>query len=417
MTNFVGSNSRPRSIDPAADIRDAIANASNMPELINKIWFHRTASAVIDAGRCVGCGGCIAACPSRSISVGDDGHPTLTRMCTGCSACWDYCPLGGLRVERLTGQTSVPTQVDKISIGTVRAAFSATALERATKAQDGGVVTALLATLIDAGELDGVILSRRIDAFHSEAFLATTAEAVLSAAGSVYHQSHPLAILNEALPPEVTRIAFVGTPCQISVLRMLQRFPWRNRKSAASTVVLTVALLCTRSFDPDALENAVAESGVETSEIGKIDIRDGQLRVHSGSGEELLRRSVREFQEATLNGCAECADFTGISADLTVGNLGSESGRSTVLIRTGAGQRAWENASVAFQKEPLSDLDPLIRTARRERRLAEGSVARGFDPEGSLWVSYGEHLEAYLGTERAPTMPPAYRSQHYDVTC
>ena len=87
--------------DPAADIRDEIAAENGIPELLEKIWFQKTASAVIDAGRCVGCGSCIAACPSRSIGVGEDGRPTLIKMCTGCSACWGFCPLAGLRVERL----------------------------------------------------------------------------------------------------------------------------------------------------------------------------------------------------------------------------------------------------------------------------------------------------------------------------
>ena len=388
-----------------------------MPELSDKIWFHRTAGAVIDAQRCVGCGGCIAACPSRSISVGEDGHPTLTRMCTGCSACWDYCPLAGLRVERLTGQTPHPAPGVDISIGAVLAAHSGVALRPAPTAQDGGVITALLAALIDAKEVDGAILSRRIDAFHGETILATSAEAVRQAAGSVYNQSHPLALLNESLPPGVTRIAFVGTPCQISVLRMLQRFPWKNRESIANAVVLTISLLCTRSFDPVALQETVAKAGVSTSEVERIDIRDGQLRAYGDSGTELLAKPVREFHEATLQGCAECADFTGISADLAVGNLGSTPGRSTVLVRTEAGRRALADGAAALELEPLANLDSIMRTAQRERRLAERSIARDFEPEAPLWVSYSEHVNAYLGTTRTPVAPPVHRSQHYDVTC
>ena len=72
--------------------------------MLDKIWFHKTASAVIDADRCVGCGACIAACPSKSIGIGSDGLPTLVRMCTGCSACWDYCPMAGFRPEKLNHQ-------------------------------------------------------------------------------------------------------------------------------------------------------------------------------------------------------------------------------------------------------------------------------------------------------------------------
>jgi ferredoxin len=66
--------------DPARDVRDDIMDVGGVPEMLDKIWFHKTASAVIDADRCVGCGACIAACPSKSIGIGSDGLPTLVRM-------------------------------------------------------------------------------------------------------------------------------------------------------------------------------------------------------------------------------------------------------------------------------------------------------------------------------------------------
>ena len=66
-----------------------------------KVWFWELERAVIDAGRCVQCGVCIAACPSDSLGIGADDLPKLVKMCTGCSLCWDFCPRGGLRYEAL----------------------------------------------------------------------------------------------------------------------------------------------------------------------------------------------------------------------------------------------------------------------------------------------------------------------------
>src|SRR3954471_3123171 len=79
-------------------IRDEMNDIDEAP---GKVWFWDLERAVIDAGRCVQCGVCIAACPSDSLGIGADDMPKLVKMCTGCSLCWDFCPRGGLRYEAL----------------------------------------------------------------------------------------------------------------------------------------------------------------------------------------------------------------------------------------------------------------------------------------------------------------------------
>ena len=74
---------------------------NDIEEAPGKVWFWELERAVIDAGRCIECGACIAACPSDSLGIGADDLPKLVKMCTGCSLCWDFCPRGGLRYEAL----------------------------------------------------------------------------------------------------------------------------------------------------------------------------------------------------------------------------------------------------------------------------------------------------------------------------
>ncbi len=398
--------------DPAADKRDEVAAASLVPEPDDKIWFHKTASAVIDAGRCVGCGGCIAACPSRSISVGSDGMPTLTKMCTGCSACWDYCPLAGLRVERL--QTLEGTGTDPE--GPVFAAYSAR-VPAPHHGQDGGVVTALLQELLVTGEIDAAIVSRREDAFRAKTVLATTSEEIERAAGSVYHQSEPLELLNRPMPAGIRRLAYVGTPCQISVLRALQRYPWPLRDDAAPDVVLAIALFCTRSFDPFKLMKLLMERGEDIGRIERLDIRGGTLSARNADGGRKELGPIKEFRDAALTGCDECADFTGNLADLSVGNVGSDPGSSTVLVRTEAGLKAWDIVEDHLISEPIDDLAPVWKMRDRNRKAAVNALERDYDPGGALWIGYEGHLEDYADTDRAPKPAPPFRSHHFDVSC
>ena len=96
-------------------------------------------------------------------------------------------------------------------------------------------MTTLLATLMERGVIDAVIQTQKLDAFIGTPVLATTIEQVLTGAGSVYHQSETLSILNERCPEGVERIALVGTPCQISGLRAIRssrgrtETHWRRR--------------------------------------------------------------------------------------------------------------------------------------------------------------------------------------------
>ena len=150
-------------------IRDEMNGIEEAP---GKLWFWELEAAVIDADRCVQCGACIAACPSDSIGIGADGLPKLVKMCTGCSLCWDFCPRGGMRHEatwslpvagsdgaewKITGAAGAAGQ----GLGRVEETYTARVRPRVPGAQDGGVVSALLIALLEAGDLDGALLARR----------------------------------------------------------------------------------------------------------------------------------------------------------------------------------------------------------------------------------------------------------------
>src|SRR3712207_299880 len=150
---------------------------NDIEEAPGKVWFWDLEKAVIDADRCVQCGVCVAACPTDSIGIGDDDLPKLVKMCTGCSLCWDFCPRGGLRHEatwklgsaRRDGRALQGAEPDfKIvgnserrsveGIGHVYESYTARLNPAIEGAQDGGVVSAMLIALLEAGEIDGALV-------------------------------------------------------------------------------------------------------------------------------------------------------------------------------------------------------------------------------------------------------------------
>ena len=413
-------------------LREEINGITEPP---GKTWFWELEAGVIAADRCIQCGTCIAACPSNSIGIDEDTFlPELVKMCTGCSLCWDFCPRGGLRYESLwPPSTPLPDAVPEDTVervdasdtywkitgappadglGSVLDQYAVRAGGAPDEAQDGGVVTAILIAALAAGEIDGALVTKPSpdpeEPWKGVAHVATTAKEITAAAGSYYNQTMALAALDLSsydLPPS-PRIAVVGTPCEIQGLRGMQARRWSTGAHRVDAVVLTIALLCTKSFDYEGLMLRLLQEqrGIDLDRVSKVDVIHGRMIVEYRDGEIAVDEPVKDFHGAALKGCDECADFLGRSADLSVGSVGSFAGWSSVIVRTERGRRALDNARPRLDFRELDNPEALLKLDAFDKRVAFASLPRDFDPDGPLFIDYAEHVAAFSGTDRAPVV-------------
>ena len=395
---------------PSDEIRSRM-NDIETPE--DKTWFMELDEGVIDADRCIQCGTCVAACPSDSIGIGDDGLPELVKMCTGCSMCWDFCPRGGLRYERqwkiTGGDDNVKGAGDPIT------EFSARVEDEWREgAQDGGLVTAVLCKLLEEGEIDGALIATESEdePWKAEAFLATTSEECIDNAGSVYNQTMALGNLDLGqwehkldVPLAEASLALVGTPCEIEGIRALQDFEWdyASQEDGVRAIDYAIALMCTKSFNYEKLmgEKLEEERDIDLANVGKMDVLDGRMMAYDHDGELLVDEDVEEFHDAALKGCDECADFTGYCADLTVGSVGSSDEYSSVIVRTEQGLDAWELLEDDLDYHDLEDRSAVGGLQSWDKKKAFDSLQRPFDPDAPRFIDYADHAENY-GTELNP---------------
>ncbi len=405
-----------------------------------KTWFWELQAGVIDADRCIQCGTCVAACPSNSIGIDEDTDlPELVKMCTGCSLCWDFCPRGGLRYEALWPPSTVTGEPEdggvnqvgtvvradaadnywKITggppgdgLGAVMDSYAVRAGARPDDAQDGGVVSALLIAALAGGDIDGALVTRPSDdpdePWKGVAHLATTAQEIVDAAGSYYNQTMALAELDLSKYdlPAKPRIAVVGTPCEIQGIRAMQSRRWPTGAHRIDAVVLTIALLCTKSFDYQGLMLQLLQQdrGIDLERVSKVDVIRGRMIVEYRDGELAVDEPIKNFHGAALKGCDECADFLGRGADLSVGSVGSMDGWSSVLVRTERGRKALDNARGRLDFRELDNPEALVKLDAFDKRIAFDSLRRPFDPDAPLFIDYAEHVSTYQDSDRAPVL-------------
>ena len=209
-------------------------------------------------------------------------------------------------------------------------AYAVRAGARPDDAQDGGVVSALLVAALAGGDIDGALVTRPSDdpdePWKGVAHLATTAKEIIDAAGSYYNQTMALAELDLSRYdlPAKPRIAVVGTPCEIQGIRAMQSRRWPTGAHRIDAVVLTIALLCTKSFDYQGLMLQLLreDRGIDLERVSKVDVIRGRMIVEYRDGELAVDEPIKNFHGAALKGCDECADFLGRGADLSVGQRG-----------------------------------------------------------------------------------------------
>jgi coenzyme F420 hydrogenase subunit beta len=302
---------------------------------------------VIYNGLCCYCGTCGAFC-KEYITYEDELPKTKKKCYEICGACYDFCPRTFF----------APFEVDRAVFGEVRTdgllgyyqgeilSARATDTEVTDKAQDGGVISALLLFLLEQGEIDAAVVTRTSEekAWQPEPCVARTKAELLAAAGSKYTQCPAVLGVGDAFEQGYQNIAFVGLPCHIEGMRKVQLS--RGFDVGAERVKFLIGLFCTETFDSAMLTTVLEALGTSFEEIQKFNIRKGSFIAYTKLG-ETLKMPVREMKAYAREACNYCYDFASEFADVSIGSIGSEDGWSTVIARSDAGKDLLKRAEEA----------------------------------------------------------------------
>lgn len=368
--------------------------------------FKQMMNEVVRYGSCCECGSCVLVCPHNVIDY-IDGKPKQVAKATaaydfcgisegiGCDVCAQVCPRLGEREHHLTEQVfGAADDAYRGAFGVYRRIVAArcTDPEVLARCEDGGVVTGLLAWARRHDVIDGAVVST-IDPTTPCAPLpraVTTVDEIIASASSWYTYCPNNLALAEAEKLNLTRVAFVGVPCQVTPVRKMQTTDasYLNNgrkkdkhierqtkflKGFGDRVALNIGLLCSEVFTFDGLMRDVIEGdmGIPLTEIKKFNVK-GKVLIYKHDG-DLIEMNLKQAQEYARPECHHCGDFSAELADISCGGVGAMDW-TIVVLRTPHGEAVFDRAAAdgVFEVRSMDEFETsmkvLLRLARKQRQ-------------------------------------------------
>ena len=306
-------------------------------------------------GLCHRCGGCVSFCTAinfGALEMDDEGKPRYGNQekCIECGICHAICPEIDELEEETRQMVSWSLPMGRVLETAIARAMDPIILESAT---DGGVVTAMLLHLYNAGRIDGAIVTRRSGPFQREPFLASSKKDIMDAAGFYFDTSHGMQSFSNTYSTQywirefgpmvkqgLRRVAFVGTPCQIKMVRRLEAIG----VVPSDSIAYCLGLFCSGNFifRPKEKEKLAKIGRFDWQDVRKINIKE-DLLIHLTNG-EIKNIMLDELEFMKRFACYFCEDYAAEFADISFGGIGAEEGWTTVITRTPLGRAIFADA-------------------------------------------------------------------------
>lgn len=239
----------------------------------------------------------------------------------------------------------------------------------------GGLISAVAIWLLETGQAKFVaqVAASDTDPLRNDLRISRTKQDVISAAGSRYAPSAPLAMLRDLLA-RGERFVFVGKPCDVAALRQYGRHDPR----VGELVVCMLSFMCAGVPSILGTHELIRKLGGEPSDVVKFryrgdgwpgmaraEMRDGRVLEtdYNSSWGQVLNRHLQFRCKICPDGTGEFADI--VAADAWYGKDGypdfaEREGRSLILTRTHHGEellsRAQAAGAIAFESLDVREI-------------------------------------------------------------
>jgi len=341
----------------------------------------KTIEEIVTNGLCVGCGTCVAICPTQAITLRKSLitsilEPEIQKQhCIPCGLCISVCPGKGLDFSKFK-QTAFKKDKrqgkDNLLLGHFLSCYVGHASNKSIRhhSSSGGLVTALLSLALEENIIDGALVTRMSSAnpLEPDSFIAKSSSEILSASRSKYCPVAANVALREILE-QGGRYAIVGLPCHLHGIRKAEtiNIELKNR------IVLHFGLFCSHNVNFKGTQFLLRKLSIkDESKIASIAYR---ARGWPGGFVVQLREGKEKFIShnsywASLFGrfffapwrCTLCPDGLAELADISFGDAWlsefrrEKDGESILLVRNEEGKKLI-NLAIRTKKVELTRVE------------------------------------------------------------
>lgn len=208
--------------------------------------------------------------------------------------------------------------------------------------ENGGAVTAILLSLLESDQIDGVLnLKKGDDVYDGIPAYSTTKEELLATAGSL----HCAPIMTSYLIAQYLqdeRIAVTTKGCDLMAIDEILKRKGINRDN-----VFIIGLNCGGTVNPIIAEDMIKQYyDVDPADVVKEEISKGQFIIELENGEEKSVKidDLEDEGFGRRHNCQRCELKVPRKADIACGNWGSSKGYTFVEINTPRGEEIVQNA-------------------------------------------------------------------------
>lgn len=132
------------------------------------------------------------------------------------------------------------------------------------------------------------------------------------------------------------KTAIVGTPCTIMAASKIQHY-------TQTPIEFKLGLFCMENFSYSYFEQLLQEYDTSFIDVEKFRIEKGFAFIYLKNGKQ-RKIPLSTAKTVVRKNCNICTELTSETSDVSVGSIGSESGWSTIIIRTPKGEEVIDNA-------------------------------------------------------------------------